>query len=93
MCVLVCAWTCMCVVVWLRGTTIQICVVRSGLVTGDSDLYSLWTRYAGDSKTEPRDDLEICNDSYSEDPTMIQIQNRVIHMSVYFSIIAIYHYK
>jgi len=38
---------------WLRGTAIQTRLVRSGPVAEDSELCSLWTRYTGDSKTDP----------------------------------------
>ena len=44
----------------------------------DLDLRLLWTRYAGDSKTDPWDDPEIRTDSCSGDQTVIQFQNRII---------------
>ena len=59
----------MCFVAWLQ---------RSEAVTGDSELYSLWTRYTGNSKTDLWDDPEIRTGSYSEDQMAILIQNHVI---------------
>jgi len=56
--------------VWLRVTTIRTRLVRLG---PNPDSCSLWTRYTGDSKTDPWDNLEICTDSCSEDQTTIRI--------------------
>jgi len=50
----------------------------------DLKLYSLWIRYAGDSKTNPWDDLEIHTGSCSGDQTVIRFQNRVISCECLF---------
>ena len=68
--------------VQLRSTAIRTRSMRSGLVTGDSELCSLWTRYTGDSKTDLRDDQEICTGSCSEDQTAIWFQNTSFHVSI-----------
>ena len=39
----------------LRGAAMQIHLVRFGPVTEDLEWCSLWTRYIGDSKTDPWD--------------------------------------
>ena len=70
--------------VWLRVTAMQTHLVRFGPVTGDSQLCSLWTRYIGDSKTDPWDDPEIRTRSCSEDQISIRIQNRVISCECLF---------
>ena len=44
----------------------------------DLDLCSLWTQYAGDSKTNLWDDPVIRIDSCSRDQTVIQFQNCII---------------
>ena len=49
-------YLCLYVYVWLYVTAFQIRLVRSRPVRGDSDLYPFWTRYHGDSKTDPWDD-------------------------------------
>jgi len=64
--------------VWSSATALRTRLGRSGSVTGDSDLCSLWTRYTGDSKTESWDNPEIHTSSCGEDKTMIRFQNRVI---------------
>ena len=64
--------------VWMRVTVILDAFVQSRPVTENSELYSLWTRYTGDSKTDPWDDLEICSSSYSEDQMTIQFKIHVI---------------
>ena len=50
------------------------------LARSELDPYSCspWSRYIGDSKTDPWDDSEIHIGSCSEDQTAIQTQNRVI---------------
>ena len=50
----------------------------------DLDLCSLWTRYAGDSKTDPWDDPEIRTGSCSGDEPVIRFQNRVISCECLF---------
>ena len=52
-CMCVRVYLCLYVCIWLRGTTIRTYLVRSGPVAEDSELCSLWTRYTGDSKTDP----------------------------------------
>jgi len=64
--------------VWMRVAVISDAFVQSGLITGDSELYSLWTWYTGDSKTDPWDDPEIRTSSCSEDQTTIRFKNHVI---------------
>ena len=44
----------------------------------DPNSCSLWTRYTGDSKTDPWDDPSISTGSCSEDQTAIRFRNRVI---------------
>ena len=39
--------------VWMHVAVISDTFVRSGPVTGDSELYLLWIRYTCDSKTDP----------------------------------------
>jgi len=63
---------------WLRVAEITDSYVQSKLGNGRFGFCSLWIRYTGDSKTNPRDDLEIRTDSYSEDQMAIRFQNRVI---------------
>ena len=50
----------------------------------DLDLCSLWTWYAGDSKTDPWDDPEIRTGSCSGDQTVIRFQNHVISCECLF---------
>jgi len=61
-CASVCMYVvCVCVRVYvrmsscvrLRVAAIRTHLVRPGPVTGDLDLWSLWTRYDGNSKTDP----------------------------------------
>jgi len=42
--------------VWLRIAAFRTRSWDPNLVTGDSELWPLWTRYYGDSKTDPWDD-------------------------------------
>ena len=57
---------------------------RSGPVTGDPDMFSLWARFTSDSKTDPWDDLEIRINSCGEDQTSIRFRNHVISVSIFF---------
>jgi len=50
----------------------------------DLDLYSLWIRYASDSKIDPWDVPEIRTGSCSGDQTVIRFQNRVISCECLF---------
>jgi len=68
--------------VWMRVTVILDTFVQSGSIMGDSELYSLWTRYTGELKIDPWDDLKIRTDSCSEDKTMIRFKNTSFYMSV-----------
>ena len=68
-CVYIC--TCLC-------TRVCCIYIRTRLydpdpVTKDSDLCSLWTRYTGDSKTDPRDNPKIRAGSGIEDQTAVRI--------------------
>ena len=76
------------VCVWLRVTAIQTHLVRSGHVAEDSGLYSLWTRYNGESKTDLWDDSEVRTGSCSEDQMTTRFQNRVIS----FECLHLYHF-
>ena len=77
---------CVCAQVYIRVSSsiqlhvaaIQTRLMRSELVMRGLNLYLLWTRYTGDSKTDPWEDPEIRTGSCSEDQTAIRIQNRVI---------------
>ena len=73
-CILVRVYNCMGVssCVWMRVAVILDAFVQSGPDTGNSELYSLWTQYNGDSKTDPWDDLEIYTGSCSEDDNSVQ---------------------
>jgi len=71
-----CVCVSICVCCMLQQLRIRSCDLNS--ITGDSDLYLLWTQYTGDLKTDLRVDLEIRTDSCSEDQTTIRIQNCII---------------
>ena len=85
-----CAYVYGCMFIWVHGlgcvTAFRTRLVRSEPVAGDSDLYSLWTRYTGDSKTDPWDDSEILTDSCSKDQTTIRFQNHALISFSYLSL-------
>ena len=77
---------CVCVRVYIRVSScvrLHVAAIQTrscdpNSVTGDSNLFPLWTRYTGNSKTDPWDDSEIRTGSCNEDQTVIWFQNRVI---------------
>jgi len=84
--VYLCIYVLMCV--WLHVATFQIRSCDPNSVTGDSNLCPLYTRYTGDSKTDPHGNPEICIGSCSDDQTTIRFRNCVISCECLF----LYHF-
>jgi len=91
-CIPVCVYICVRVssCVWLCGTAIRTRLVRSGPIVEDSELCSLWTRYDGDSKTDPWYDPGIHTSSCSEDQTVIWAETVLFHLSVCSYVISLF---
>ena len=85
-CAFMCTCGYMCLVICYSDADLFVYSVPGNRRPSKPDLHlcSLWTQYAGDSKTDPCDDPEICTGSCSGDQTVIRFQNRVISCEYLF---------
>ena len=84
---------CLCTSVYgceMRVAAFRTYFLRSGLITGDLELCPLWTRFNGDLKTDPWDDLEIRTGSCREDQRRFGSKTVSFHVSLFVALLFIY---